>query len=332
MKVLRQLAALPPDTAACIGAFDGLHLGHQALLQRAAELRPRIALVTFDPHPARVLAPERAPVLLQSGGQRERVCAHLGVDHLVLLPFSRQMAAMEPERFAQAILIDGLRPAAVVVGEDFRFGAGRRGGTDELRDLLAPAAIDLAIVGEILIPGSPRKIGSSGIRAAIRAGEVAEAAALLGRCYAVEGEVVHGAGRGRGLGVPTANVACPDALLPRPGVYAAALQVVDRRSDLYGELWPAAANLGQSPTFGPGELALEVHALGVDLGERLYGVEVEVAFIERLRDEQRFADVDALKAAIAGDLAAARAIADAGRLATIWRPPADESLDRGRSA
>ncbi|MCA9658308.1 MAG: hypothetical protein KC486_08185, partial [Myxococcales bacterium] len=238
MKVLRQLAALSPGTAACIGAFDGLHLGHRALLDRAAALQPRVALVTFDPHPARILAPSRAPTLLQSAAQRERVCAHLGLDALVLLPFTRAMAAMEPAEFVGSILIDGLRPATVVVGADFRFGAGRRGGIADLEALLAPAGIDVAIVELRSDEGSQdaqdaqdaqekRKIGSSAIRAAIRAGHVDVAHAHLGRIYAVEGEVIHGAGRGRGLGVPTANVACPGALLPPPGVYAAALQVVD---------------------------------------------------------------------------------------------------------
>lgn len=332
MKVQRQLAALPPGTAACIGAFDGLHLGHQALLRRAAALQPKVALITFDPHPARVLAPERAPSLLQSPGQRARVCAALGVDPLVLLPFDRAMAAMEPRDFAQRVLIDGLRPASVVVGEDFRFGAGRRGGTEELIALLGAAGIDVAIVREL--KQGAAKIGSSAIRAALRAGEVATILGPLGRIFAISGEVVRGAGRGRGLGVPTANIATRDVLLPAPGVYAAALQVVDPTSPLYGARWPAAANLGSNPTFRgeatgtgpPGEApsaaqSLEVHALDVDLGERLYGLEVEVGLFRRLRDEARFADVDALKAAISADLDAARTIVTEAAMADFWPPP-----------
>jgi len=336
MKVQRQIAPLPPGTAACIGAFDGLHLGHQALLRRAAALQPKVALITFDPHPARVLAPTRAPKLLQNPGQRERVCASLGVDPLVLLPFDREMAAMEPEDFAQRILIDGLRPACVVVGEDFRFGAGRRGGTEELAALLRPANIDVAIVDELCLRANATKIGSTAIRAALRRGEVAAIQAQLGRAFAIAGEVVRGAGRGRGLGVPTANIACPDVLLPAAGVYAAALQVVDPSSSLYGARWPAAANLGTNPTFvrserrsigddgaaadGP-QLLLEVHALDVELGEQLYGLEVEVGLFKRLRDEARFADLDGLKAAIAADLDAARTIATAETMASLWPPP-----------
>jgi len=330
MQVQRQLAALPPGTAACIGAFDGLHLGHQALLQRAAALQPKVALITFDPHPARVLAPERAPCLLQSPGQRERVCATLGVDPLVLLPFDRAMAAMEPRDFAQRVLIDGLRPASVVVGEDFRFGAERRGGTDELVALLDAAGIDVAIVRELKL--GARKIGSSAIRAALRAGEVATILEPLGRVFAISGEVIRGAGRGRGLGVPTANIATRDVLLPAPGVYAAALQVVDPASPLYGARWPAAANLGSNPTFHGDEAnrandardaaqSLEVHALDVDLGERLYGVEVEVGLFRRLRDETRFSGVDTLKAAISADLDAARTIVTDAAMADFWPPP-----------
>ncbi len=347
MKVQRQLAALPRGTAACIGAFDGLHLGHQSLLRRAAALQPKVALVTFDPHPARILAPERAPSLLQTPAQRERVCITLGIDPLVLLPFNREMACMEPRLFVEEILIAGLRPSAVVVGEDFRFGAGRRGGTKELAALLRPAGIELAIAPELgldtgaaIDPDAPArtdtdtdtkktKIGSSAIRAALRAGRVAEIPAHLGRIFAIEGVVVRGAGRGRGLGVPTANIACKQVLLPRTGVYAAALQVVDRSSPLYGTRWPAAANLGTNPTFhtdaantkGNEMRSLEVHALDVDLGQCLYGLEVEVGLFVRLRDEMRFADLDGLKAAIAADLDASRRHIDSATMAAFWPPP-----------
>lgn len=344
MKVQRQLAALPRGTAACIGAFDGLHLGHQSLLRRAAALQPRVALVTFDPHPARILAPSRAPSLLQTPAQRERVCTTLGVDPLVLLAFTREMACMEPRLFVEEILIAGLRPSAVVVGEDFRFGAGRRGGTEELATLLRPTGIELAIASELKLDAvnaaSPdahttgtktgkssdtsTKIGSSAIRAALRAGQVAAIPAHLGRTFAIEGTVVRGAERGRGLGVPTANIAYGDVLLPRTGVYAAALQVVDRSSPLYGDRWPAAANLGTNPTFrddADATKSLEVHALDVDLGEQLYGLEVEVGLFERLRDEVRFADLDQLKAAIAGDLNTSRRLVDVAAMAVFWPPP-----------
>lgn len=328
MRLLRQPSPLPPGTAACIGAFDGLHLGHQALLCQAAALAPRVALVTFEPHPAQILAPERAPPRLQTLGQRARVAAALGVDTLVLLPFTRALAETSPDDFAAELLRDGLRPAAVVVGPDFRFGAGRRGDPDVLRRLLEPAGITVAVAPEIAGPpdpdGSPQKLGSSGIRRAVVVGDLRAAADMLGRPYSVEGEVVHGARRGRTLGFPTANIACKNPLLPPGGVYAGALAVVSP-GPRHGAVWPAVMNLGTNPTFTPGPDAprtLEVHALDVALGDDLYGLTVEVAFADRLRDELRFTSPEALTAQIARDIAAARP-----RLPPAWLAGAVLGLD-----
>jgi riboflavin kinase/FMN adenylyltransferase len=320
MQVLRQPAPLPPGTAACIGAFDGLHLGHQALLRRARAAHARVALVTFDPHPARVLAPDRAPPLLQSPGQRARVCAALGVDVLVLLPFDRALAATSPAEFAERLLVRGLRPAAVVVGPDFRFGAGRGGGVAELARYLAAAGIDLRVADEVAapVPGdSSGKLSSTGVRAAVAAGALVEARAMLGRWYAVEGVVVRGAQRGRELGARTANIDAGAALLPRTGVYAGALAALD--GDERGP-WPAAINFGHNPTFTPdGPRTLEVHALDVDLGERLYGRAVEVAFAARLRDELRFPGPAELAAQISRDIADVRPLVDPAGLAEFAR-------------
>jgi riboflavin kinase/FMN adenylyltransferase len=320
MQVLRQPVPLPPATAACVGAFDGLHLGHQALLRRARALQPRVALVTFDPHPAFILAPERAPALLQSAGQRARVCAALGLETLVLLPFDRALADTSPEGFVERLLVRGLRPAAVVVGADFRFGAGRRGGVHELAELLRPAGIALEVVTPIPVSGdssdAPAKLSSTEIRRAVAAGAVERAAAMLGRWYSVEGVVVRGAGRGRQLGVRTANVHAPGALLPRPGVYAGALGLPDASMTP----WPAAINLGHNPTFlddPHAPLVLEVHALDQDLGDSLYGRTVEVAFAARLRDEQRFARPEHLLEQIARDLQAVPPALDPADLASF---------------
>jgi riboflavin kinase/FMN adenylyltransferase len=328
VRLLRHPSPLPEGTAACIGAFDGLHLGHQALLCQAAALAPRVALVTFEPHPAQILAPERAPPRLQTPGQRARVAAALGVDTLVLLPFTRALAETSPDEFAAHLLRDGLRPAAVVVGPDFRFGAGRRGDPDLLRRLLAPAGITVAVAPEIPGPpdpdGSPHKLGSSGIRRAVIAGDLTAAAAMLGRPYSVEGEVVHGARRGRTLGFPTANVASRNPLLPPTGVYAGALAVVSPGPHR-GALWPAVINIGHNPTFTPGPDAprtLEVHALDIFLGDALYGTTVEVAFAARLRDELRFPSAEALTAQIARDITAARP-----RLTPAWLAGAVLGLD-----
>ena len=322
MQVLRQPVPLPPATAACVGAFDGLHLGHQALLRRARARQPRVALVTFDPHPAVILAPERAPALLQSPAQRARVCAALGLETLVLLTFDRALADTSPEGFVDRLLVNGLRPATVVVGADFRFGAGRQGGVRELAELLRPADIALEVVTPIPVPwdtsDAPAKLSSSEIRLAVAAGAVERAAAMLGRWYSVEGVVVPGAGRGSELGVRTANVDAPTALLPRAGIYAGALGLPGGDTPA----WPAAISLGQNPTFvdaPDAPLVLEVHALDQALGDSLYGRTVEVAFAARLRDEQRFPDATSLRAQIDRDIAAVRHALDPALLASFAR-------------
>ncbi len=338
MKILRQLAALAPQTAACIGAFDGFHLGHQALLRRAAQLETNLAVVTFDPHPAQVLAPERAPPLLQTTRQRERVCAELGVDALVLLPFDQAMARMSPENFVRGVLVEGLQAATIVVGPDFRFGAGRRGGVSELRALLQQHApgVRLELAEEIPCPtaraGDDGKLSSTGIRSAVRRGEMAAVLPMLGRWFAIAGTVVRGAQRGRTLGFPTANLRCGAVIQPRAGVYAAALTVIDERSPLFEQRWPAVANLGTNPTFtkaaSPGGLSLEVHALEMDPGASLYDLEVEVSFVERLRDEQRFSGPEALRAQIALDVERARTLLTPEALARARAQPLRQRRER----
>lgn len=322
MRVQTEALALPPDTAACVGAFDGMHIGHQALLDRARALCPTVALVTFEPHPAHVLAPGRAPRLLQSPTQREWTCGRLGVDVLVPLRFDREVAALEPDAFMDRYLLDGLRPRAVVIGEDFRFGAGARGGLDDLRRHLGPAGITVEAIAKVLADdGVP--VSSTAIREALDRGDVSLAGALLGRFHAVLGRVVRGERRGRKLGFPTANVSAPDAFMPATGVYATALCVWDERSELHGEVLPAVANLGRNPTFtggGDAPVILEVHALDVDLGDALYDARVEVSFVERLRDERTFPGPDALVEQIHADVAAARPPLSAEILALVHRP------------
>jgi riboflavin kinase / FMN adenylyltransferase len=325
-----ELVALPSGTASCIGAFDGLHRGHQGLIARARSLAPEVAVVTFEPRPADVLSrdPSLAPTRLQTPRQRERVCRQLGVDTLVVLRFDLEVAKMSPEAWAQAFLLDGLRPARVVVGYDFHFGAKRAGGPRELAALLAPVGVGVEVVEKIAEDHGPcagEKLGSTAIRELVGQGQIERAAELLGRLYAVAGVVEHGAARGRKLGYPTANVASR-SLHPAPGVYACVLTLLDAAGHEELDTWPAVANLGTNPTFtsgtsgtsgtagtagsagsaGSAAQTLEVHAFDVELGDRLYGREVEVAFVARLRDERRFDGPAALREAIAADIAAAR--------------------------
>lgn len=334
----RDITPLPPGTAVCLGAFDGLHRGHQALIDRARHSAPHVGLVTFDPHPQQVLAPERAPKLLQTAVQRRRVCEALGIEHLVLLPFDRDVADMSAEQFARQVLVDGLRPSTVVVGEDFRFGRGREGDGERLRSLLAPAGIDVWRVPAVPVPEGARepgtdpefKLGATAVRRAVQAGHVERAGAMLGRWHAVAGTVVHGAKRGRTIGFPTANIHAPDGFLPAPGVYAGVLVVWsdggapgDEADADFGRAWPAVANLGRNPTFEPGgiPLRLEVHVLDRDLGERLYGRQVELSFVARLRDELRFDGPQALVDQIRRDVEAARVVLTPDALARAIVPP-----------
>ncbi len=311
MDILHTIARLAPNTAACLGAFDGLHLGHQALLNRASELAPHIAVVTFEHHPAHVLAPGHGPALLQSNRQRERVCRALHVDTLVFLPFDREVASWSAHEFVHRVLIGGLSPSVLIVGTDFRFGRSRSGGVEELHTWLSNAGIAVEVVTPIAPPmGMPgTKLGSSAIRTAVARGDVEQAAAMLGRWYALSGTVVTGARRGRSLGFPTANIASDSTLMSANGVYATFLSVWDETSALFGRVWPSVTNVGTNPTFSHGEPQapwLETHVLDEDLGEALYGLDVEVSFLARLRDEQRFTSVGALVAQIHADIAAAR--------------------------
>lgn len=328
LRVQRDASPLPAGTAACLGAFDGLHRGHQALFTRARRWS-RVAAVTFDPHPAAVLAPARAPRMLQTPTQRERVAAALGLQHLVLLPFDTDRAAQSPQAFVDEVLVGGLRPAAVVVGEDFRFGAGRAGDPELLRARLSAAGIGVEVVEPVPDPrpGAPAdKLSSTAIRRALDEGRVDEAAILLGRPHGITGRVVGGARRGRTLGYPTANIGEAESYLPPLGIYATALTVWDRSSPDYGAVWPSVSSLGRNPTFTEdGPCTLEVHVLDLDLQERLYGVEIEVSFVARLRGEERFESVPALVAQMDRDAAAARAALPPEVLATVIHPPREET-------
>jgi len=331
----RDASALPADTAVCLGAFDGLHVGHQALLDRARARAGHVGVVTFDPHPQQVLAPERAPQLLHTPVQRRRICAALGVEHLVLLPFDRAMAQMSPEQFAREMLVEGLGPRAVVVGEDFRFGRARQGDGAGLQRLLAPAGIEVERVPAVPVPAAARpsganadadgKLGATAIRRAVEAGDVERAGAMLGRWHAVAGTVAHGAKRGRTIGFPTANIDAPGAFLPAPGVYAGALAVWSPEGPCAGAVWPAVANLGRNPTFvegsGAAPLRLEAHVIDHDLGEQLYGLEVEFSFAQRLRGEQRFDGPAALVEQIRRDVEAARRSLDPALPHVVAPPP-----------
>jgi len=323
LRVQRDAFPLPPGTVACIGAFDGFHLGHQALLARARRYGEHVAVVTFDPHPLQVVAPTRAPKLLQSLVQRERVAAWLGLDALVVLPFDPTMATLAPEAFARQYLSEGLRPVSVVVGEDFRFGVGRSGTPARLGELLQNDGIPVHVVAPIACPESSagRKLSSTNIREALERGDVRAASHMLGRFHSVNGRVVEGARRGRLLGFPTANIDFGAAFLPPPGVYASALTVWQPGVPDGGACWPSATSLGRNQTFvEDGPMTLEVYVIDQNLDERLYGLEVEVSFIEHLRGQMKFDTGDALIEQMRHDVEEARRLANAAALQQVLRP------------
>ena len=285
-------------TVVAIGNFDGVHLGHRALIDRARTLAAtdgaRVLALTFDPHPSALFG--GAPPQLTSLARRAELLVAAGADDVVVLPFTRELASLAPDAFIDDVVIGALHARAIVVGYDFNYGAGRAGSTATLHAHGERAGVEVAIVPVVEIGGEVAS--STRIRAHLHAGELAAAERLLGRRWDVDGVVVHGAERGRAIGIPTANIA-PDSDLPiAPGIYAVTLEVD-------GIVRPAVASLGTNPTFvDSGVLVLEVHVL--DWTGDLYDRHVRTAFVARLRDEAKFDGIDALLAQIHADIAAAR--------------------------
>jgi len=285
---------------ATIGNFDGVHRGHQAILARVLD-RARVlggtsVAITFDPHPLKILAPGRAPELITTRRQKLALIEAAGVDAVLVLRFDAALAATTAESFVEGCLRGALGAREVYVGANFNFGRGREGTADTLVSLCAARGIAAGRVEEVRFLGSP--VSSSRIRRAVRAGEVELAGELLGRPFAVEGTVRHGAGRGAGLGFPTANLECRNELVPQDGVY------VTRTLQGTARL-PSVTNIGSRPTFADQEFALETHLLDTQID--LYGRDIEVSFLARLRQELRFASADALVEQVRRDVERARA-------------------------
>ena len=274
-----------------IGTFDGVHLGHREVI------RGGDTVLTFEPHPLAILHPEATPKLLTPFNIKRDLIAGLGVEELVMIPFDREFAALSPEQFAVDILAGGLGAERVSVGENFRFGKAAKGTPDFLR---SRPEFETRVVPLVEVSGET--VSSSHIRGLVAAGDVQHAAKFLGGPFLFEGEVVVGDRRGRELGVPTANIVPDDALVcPGHGVYAA-----------WAHGYPSAVNVGVRPTFETGRgLLVEAHLIGFD-GD-LYGQNVRIAFIERMRGEKRFESVDALVEQMRRDIVEARAICETTR-------------------
>lgn len=293
------MALLPPHpegTVVTVGTFDGVHLGHLAVLdeitRRAAAANRKSVLVTFEPHPLAVVNPQAAPALLTTGPERREVLALTGLDYAVFLQFNRALADLTPERFVREVLIARCGMRELVIGHDHGFGRGRSGDVETLRRLGASDGFAVDVVG--LVERSGHAVSSTAIRRAVAGGDLVTARRLLGRPYTLSGRVVRGEGRGRTLGIPTINVGEYDErkLLPPDGVYAA-------RVEWAGGAAGGMLNQGPRPTFGQRKRTVEVHLFGVEAD--LYGQWVRVEWVERLRDVEQFGSVAELQGQLERD-------------------------------
>jgi len=282
---------------ATLGNFDGIHLGHQAIMReviagaRTCDGLPTV--ITFHPHPLRLLAPEKAPRLMLTGQQKEQLLAELGIEALIVIPFDRALANMPAEDFVREILHHRLGVHRLLVGPDYRFGRGRAGGVSLLARLGSQLGFEATAIAPVLVDGD--RVSASRIRELLSRGAVSDAATLLARPFSLVGTIVHGEGRGTNLLVPTANLAPENQFLPARGVYVT-------RTRWPGGAWEGVTNVGIRPTFGYRRIVVETFL--VDFEGDLYGQRIELDFLERLRDEKHFASAQELKEQIDRDLLA----------------------------
>ncbi len=308
MRILRRYHDLDDDArgaAAAIGNFDGVHLGHQAVLDiaraEAARRGAPLGVLTFEPHPRQVFAPDAPPFRLMNADTRAHRLDRLGVERLYEIPFGRDLIALSPRDFAADVIAAGLGLVHVVVGRDFRFGKGRAGGGEDLAAYGEEMGFGVTIADLVRTGG--QEISSTRIREALSAGDPGHAAAMLGHLHRVDGPVIAGERRGRTLGYPTANMALEGLHLPRFGVYAV---TVDILTGPHAGTAKGVASLGVRPMFGENRPNLETHLF--DFSGDLYGAELSVGLVEFLRPEERFDGVEALIRQMDADSARARAV------------------------
>jgi riboflavin kinase/FMN adenylyltransferase len=280
-------------TAVAIGNFDGVHRGHQELFARARATGATAVALTFDPHPAQFFNPDLAPPLITTRQQKLKLLESCGLDAVVVEPFDAGLVAMEPQRFVKEILVRRLGAKHVVVGHGFLFGKKKSGNLKTLRDLGQRHGFETHGISTVRV--SSIAVTSTKIREFILMGRVGGASLLLGRDYLVEGQVVSGKGRGRTIGIPTANVAADNEIVPKRGVYAGWAKLPD------GEIHKAVVNIGTNPTFEKAAvMTMEAHLL--NYSDDLYDQHLEIYFTQRLRDEKRFNGVEELVQAIHNDV------------------------------
>ncbi len=286
-------------SVATLGNFDGIHLGHRALIEGAVgdgrALGVPAVVLTFEPHPLKVLAPGRAPKMILAHKDKMQMLQALGVDIVVVQHFDPAFAGIAAEQFVRRFLVERLRSAKIWVGRDFRFGQGRKGRAEDLKRWGGESGFEVAIVEPILVDGA--RVSSSRAREWIEAGQVDRVPSLLGRYHFVSGRVVTGRRRGRDLGFPTANIAARTELIPRDGIYATIFHLGEK--DL-----PSVSSVGTNPTFGAGPRTVESFIL--NFSGDIYGAPVRLSFVKRLRDERAFSSAESLVAEIARDVERAR--------------------------
>ena len=287
-----------------LGNFDGLHRGHVKIVERiqrgALERAGTSVVLTFDPHPPRILRPDKAPALLMTKAQKLDALARAGVQGTAVVRFTPEMSQWEPNAFVRTVLVEWLRVAEVWVGADFLFGRNRSGNFTLLKSLGAQYGFRAEKIDPIRYKDFV--VSSTRVRRLVGEGRVDEAGALLGHHYALDGVVVEGARRGRELGFPTANLVTENELVPPNGVYATAVTVA-------GAVYPGVTNIGQRPTFGDQlTTTIEAHLIGRTM--ELYGQTVRLAFVQRLRDERKFPDIETLQEQIAADVRRAARLFD----------------------
>ncbi len=314
MEVLSGIEEIKPShkgAVVTIGNFDGVHLGHQkiisAVLEEARRLGTKSMAITFEPHPMKVLRPEKDVKVLTPPEEKARLMKHYGLDSVLFILFDRDFANIQAEDFIKEILVDKLGVKTIIVGHNYSFGRGKKGTTELLRNKGKKYGFGAKVVRHASIESNV--VSSSRIRSLLGWGRVGEAAAYLGRPYMIDGVVIKGAGRGaKILDTPTANISTPNELVPKSGVYAVRVGLGDKVLD-------GVANIGTNPTFGNLEPSYEVHIF--DFKGNLRGQVVKIFFVERLRDEIRFHDADALHEQIVVDIAKAKEVLASSSLMPI---------------
>jgi riboflavin kinase/FMN adenylyltransferase len=327
MRIVQGSVNLPsglPAPVLTIGNFDGVHVGHQRMFAtvtaRALSLGGTSICYTFEPHPQKVLAPDRCPPLIVTPRKKLELIGREGIDVILVEEFTREFSRQSAADFITGVLYARIRPVEVYVGQDFHFGKGREASFTALQDLGRELGFGVTVIDEVTVDGA--EVSSTRIRRLVAEGRVEEAARLLGRAFTLEGTVEPGAGRGRGMGVATANLRVANELTPADGVYAIFGRIVGPGADpespggrklraenagrLQASLIPGVANIGFAPSFGGDRRAVEAHLLDVD--RDLYGLEMELLLLARLREERKFPNPEALVAQIRRDIEAARAV------------------------